>query len=1043
MPNPQGMPYVLGLDVGANSIGWALVGLTEGVPDRLVAAGARVFDAGVQGNIQAGQAESRGTKRRQARQQRRLADRRGRRMQKVLHVLQHAGLLPAGEARSILPELDAELITRYRRHPDAQHLSTDLTHVLPYWLRCRALDHPLEPFELGRALYHLAQRRGFLSNRRAPKKKDEDEGQVLGGISALQRQMDAAGARTLGELFANIDPRQERIRNRYTSRRMCRDEFEQIWTAQQGFHPTLLPEKLKARVREAIFYQRPLKDASLFIGGCKLEPGRKRAPWALLAAQRFRLLQMVNNTGVITKEGTERALAEAERDALLEDLEQTDKITFPQARRRLKLPRSSVFNWESGGEKRFIGNKTNAALSAIFGERWWGFSAQEREQVVEDVRSFEQPDALARRGVSAWGLTPEQAADLAAVRLEDGYCRHSRQALARLLPHMESGLSYMEAVRKEYPEHGKPERPHEMLPPLLDTDLDVRNPAVVRALTELRKIVNAIVRRYGKPHCIRIELARDLRRSAKQRERSWKQARRNERARSDAADRLLAEAGIDQPSRRDVEKVLLADECDWTCPYTGQSFGWADLFGKAPAFDVEHIIPLSRRLNDSFIYKTICEVRENRQVKGNRTPWEAYGHDAERWSQIVERVKKFKSTARKAKLALFELQQVEDIEELASRQLNDTRFSSRLAAQYVALLYGGLVDAQGTRRVQASRGGVTAFLRRLWGLNSILGDAWQKSRADHRHHAVDALVVALTDPGAVKSLSDAAARGWQMSRRSFAAVQPPWQGLLDEARATVLDVNVSHRASRRVRGALHEETFYAPQKEGENGPAYFHLRRKLADLSHKEVDAIVDPHVRELVKAKLDEIRLPPSKAFKDPQNHPCITARDGRSIPIHKARIRLNVSAVPVGHAEPLRWVKPGDNHHMEIVETTDRRGRPKWEGHLVTRLEGTGRLRAGEPVVRREHAPGKRFLFSLAGGELIELDDPKLGRGICVVRTVSAEKRGSVSVELCRASDARPKNTIKDTGGWVKHSPDALRKAGARKVRVTLLGDVVPAND
>ncbi len=926
---------------------------------------------------------------------------------------------------------------------DAQHLPADLTHLLPYWLRARSLDDPLEPFELGRAIYHLAQRRGFKSNRKAPPKKDEDEGEVRRAISALREQMQATGARTLGEFFARVDPHLSRIRHRYTSRSMYDAEFEQIWSAQQRFHPGLLPDELKARIRDAIFYQRPLKDASLFIGECRLEPGRRRAPWALLLAQRFRLLQMVNNTRVITRQGRERALSEAERHALVEDLELAGKLTFARARHLLKLPRGSRFNWESGGEDRFIGNTTNAALSAIFGERWWELTPQEREQAVEDVRSFEDADALARRGVSAWGLTPERAAALAAVTLEKDYCRHSRQALARLLPHMEAGVSYMEAIQKEYPEHGGPHHPHDLLPPLLETDLDVRNPAVLRALTELRKVVNAIVRRYGKPQSIRIELARDLRRSAKERERSWKQGRANERARRDAAERLLAEARIDRPSRRDVEKVLLADECDWTCPYTGRHFGWDDLFGKEPAFDVEHIIPLGRSLNDSFINKTICEVRENRQVKGNSTPCEAYGHDAERWSQIMQRVKKFKGTARKAKLSRFEAQHVEDVEELASRELNDTRYSSRLSAQYVGLLYGGLVDADGKRRVQASRGGVTAFLRRLWGLNSILGEAWEKSRDDHRHHAVDALVVALTDPGAVKALSDAAARGWQMGRRSFGAVQPPWEGFLDDARRTVLDVNVSHRASRRVRGPLHEETFYGPQEEGENGPAYFHVRKKLADLSKLEVEAIVDPQVRELVLDKLQEIGLPPNKAFKDPQNHPSITTREGRRIPIHKARIRANVTAVPVGQAERVRWVKPGTNHHMEIVETTDRRGRRKWEGHLVSLLEATRRVRAGEPVVRREHGPGKRFLFSLCGGDLVELDDPKLGHGICVVRTVSGERRGSVSVELCRAADARPKGTIRDTGRWVKHSPDGLREAAARKVRVTLLGDVVAAND
>ena len=116
--------------------------------------------------------------------------------------------------------------------------------VMPYILRATALDEPLEPLFLGRALYHLAQRRGFLTNRKgsAPgaKEKEEEAGKVKSGITDLQKNMETSGARTLGEYFCRLDPHEQRIRQRWTSRAMYEDEFERIWDTQAGFHPALL-----------------------------------------------------------------------------------------------------------------------------------------------------------------------------------------------------------------------------------------------------------------------------------------------------------------------------------------------------------------------------------------------------------------------------------------------------------------------------------------------------------------------------------------------------------------------------------------------------------------------------------------------------------------------------------------------------------------------------------------------------------------------------------------------------------------------------------
>jgi len=119
---------------------------------------------------------------------------------------------------------------------------------MPYILRASALDGPVEPYFIGRALYHLAQRRGFLSNRKQSAKQNDDEGAVKEGIADLRKAMHETGARTLGEYLSRLDPSAERIRCRWTARDMYEYEFNAIWEAQAAHHPDLLTPAFKEAV---------------------------------------------------------------------------------------------------------------------------------------------------------------------------------------------------------------------------------------------------------------------------------------------------------------------------------------------------------------------------------------------------------------------------------------------------------------------------------------------------------------------------------------------------------------------------------------------------------------------------------------------------------------------------------------------------------------------------------------------------------------------------------------------------------------------------
>lgn len=1050
-------PTILGLDLGASSIGWALLTTrADGrslQPDGLVAAGVRIFQAGMEGNMEAGREESRGKGRRVARLARRQTERRARRLRTVFNALRNVGLLPtysdldlsssAGRHQTIL-RLDLEFRDSGRLDGLARAIAVQgAADKLPYVLRAAALDHPLEPHELGRALYHLAQRRGFLSNRRSPR-RDDEEGVVLSGISQLRDDMARTGSRTLGEHLSRIDPHQQRIRARYIARAMLFDEFEAIWTSQERFHPMVLTPELKKRVYHRIFHQRPLKSQSDKIGRCELEPKRRRAPWALLDAQRFRLLQAVNNLRIRNEFGVEYELTLEQRQTLIDELDRKKEVTFVRMRRLLRIP-DVTFNLERGGDKRLRGNETNAILAKVFGDRWWQFDRDTRNRIVEDLLSIQKTETLERRGREVWGLDPEEARVFANTRLPDGHCRFSRRALAKLLPHLEEGLNIQLAIERAYPGHRLVGRAQEHLPPVKQVLPDLSNPAVIRTLTELRRVVNAIIDRYGRPAEIHIELARDLRRGKDERQRLQSENRKQEAVRRAAAEEIREFRGGAEPTRRDIERLLLAKECEFTCPYTGRKFGMAALFGPEPQVDVEHIIPFHMSLDNSFANKTLCFAEENRNVKRGRTPFEAYG-GTPRWDEILERVRNFKSRLAGEKAFRFQLhgEELEEwLSDFASRQLNDTRYASRLALRYLSLLYGGTadgVDPEGKRRIMVVTGQTTAHVRNWLQLGSILNDGGEKTRDDHRHHAVDAIAIALTSQRTVQILSIASRNQLFRNGRLYGDPEPPWPTFLDDVRETISRLVVSPRVERRVRGPLHAETFYSPRtEEGAKSREgrYVYYTKRLEDLSPSMVEKIVDPTVRRLVVEALDGEE--PKDVFKDESRLPRFVRRNGKTVPIRKVRIREKVPVTPIGEGDRQRFVQTSGNHHLEVFEVTDAKGRSRWEGRVVSMLEAYERVRKGLPVVNREYLPGSRFLFSLVGnpgGDVIELDEPDGTRGLYLVESIW------MTDNLARAR-IRPLNQARPRKVRIEPMINVLGRRRCRKVSIDPLGNVTYAND
>lgn len=1033
---------ILGLDLGAASVGWALIRYDhQESSGELIGAGSRIFPSGVDGDLARGREESRNVHRRQKRQERRQSWRRKRRIWLTFKILQDANLLPPGgttdsrERHQCLLELDRQL--RADLYPV---LDRREAHLLPYLLRRDALDKALPEYAVGRAILHLAMRRGFQSNRRVPIRDGEEAGVVKTGIENLKTAMEDCNCRTVGEYFSTLDPEQQRIRQRYLGRQQIQQELELIWKSQESHHSAMTGALWK-QVFRAILDQRPLKSQKGLVARCDLEDDQRRIARAHRLFQHFRVLQKVNDLKIINKaSGVITSPDLAQRQALLAVLA-TGDLSWAKAKSALGVKaKECKLNLEDTGDKKLIGDRNAQKLIPIFGaDRWTRFSEQEHDQLVEDLLTIEDPKGLKKRAMGFWALDDEAATQLSECALEEGRGSLSRRAIEKMLPRLESGVAYA-TVRKEfYPTLLDAGIPVDRLPAVKEAFGLLRNPAVERTLTELRKVVNAIVRDHGKPDLIRIELARDLRKPKSVRQKIQKNQRDQEKRRADAKDRLLTENLVHSPKRSDIEKVLLADECHWLCPYTGQSFGWNDLFGGHPSIDVEHIIPYSRSQDNSFSNKTLCLRQENAR-KSNQTPFEAYAGDPARYQEILERVARFQGHGRRRKQLLFQMEELPS--DFAARDLVDTAYASRLAMEYMGLLFGGQVDDSHRQRVQASGGRTTSLLRWQWGLDGVLGGKG-KNRADHRHHALDAIVIACTGPGAIQAISRAAEKAQLHGNPRLLETLPlPWSRFQLEVKETLKQIIVSHRPRRSIRGALHAETNYGVARPlpGSDVPKH-RIRKTVAALSRKDFPKIIDPMVRTAVVTAFEAIgTADPKKAFVIDAHLPRLPRRGEPDVLIRRVRLSHPGHPVAIGKGDHQRHVEPARNHHVSVVAILDPETDEalKWEGHLVTLLEASRRKEAKQSVFQNDWGPNRRFLFSLCVGDILEQD---LDGERVLVKVNSISKN---DVERSQIHDARTlKDKLKEKSGRIRGNIASLKKVGVLKKNVHVLGLVRDSHD
>lgn len=468
------MGKILGLNLGTNSIGWAVVDRKDDGSYSLLHKGVHIFPEGVV-NVK-GSEKPAVQDRTAARASRRHYFRRRLRKIELLKVLVREGMCPP---------LSDEVLQRWReskQYPlDADFLAWQRTSenedCTPYHDRYVCLTEKLDlsrtadRYILGRAFYHLAQRRGFLSNRKDSGREDDESGKVKAGISSLSKEMEAAGCHYLGEYFYKCYGK-KKIRTRDTARvEHYLAEFNAICD-RQG-----LDEALVLELKRAIFYQRPLKSQKGMVGRCPFEKKKARCPVSHPRFEEFRMLSFVNSVRVSHLGGPFVPLDEKQRALVIPKFFRKTDFRFEDIEKAVAGKGNYAFRDDKGEVAYKFNYREDYPLSAcpvtfslmsclgLRPEDWQGWDTalcerytlpetgayvKSREDIVDEVWhalcSFDDEDRLSAWLEKSLQLERREAAELSRIHMPQGYASLSLKALRKILPYLRQGKVYSDAV---------------------------------------------------------------------------------------------------------------------------------------------------------------------------------------------------------------------------------------------------------------------------------------------------------------------------------------------------------------------------------------------------------------------------------------------------------------------------------------------------------------------------------------------------------------------------------------------------------------------
>lgn len=1060
----------LGIDLGSNSLGWGLIDDAPETTQNLVAAGCYLYPLGV--NLEKGVKEIAPNAGRQtARGMRKRGDRVRFRKLKLRELLKEVGFITGNE-----PVLLArELFALRKRGLDERLMLYELAAVLQHvnarrgFKSNRLADAKTED---------KAKEAGVVKEGIAALKLaiGQSGARTLGEYFFMQFKESPEYNPDVPQkpIRARVRP----DHNLRTSREIYREEIDLLWAKQKEFYPEVLTDELYNKiVVRTIFYQRPLKSKKHLIAKCRFETTKRCAMKAHPAAQEFRYWQKLADLRLTSPHEPARKLSLDEKLTLARKLETVEKLPRSKALKELNLGKGYKFNDDEAGD--IPGNKTRArlrnALKDYYDElREQAYRTKSGAFVpVETVLWQALTYATDAEKLKKWAMKkldlPEEIAEAyAKVNIEDDYTSMSARALEKILLKMkEEDLDYTQACAAVGYHHshdediyGKDRKITQNIDEIKVSDKDLKkitSPVVRKAIAATMKIIRAVCRKFGKPDRIHIEMAREFKKTKEERENQ----RRNNNTINDRRKvyaeflnqtvfagkgdpihpkssviekfELWLELGLEKEFENEEEKKSFEEFLDKTkrihitkhklwlqqnrrSVYSGKLISLTELFSPNSQYQIEHIIPYSKGMDDSFTNKTLCEEWIN-IAKGDRTPYEYFqtksnsSNDNYGWEQFKEAASRFPKGKRERLLT-------ENLEDgFWNSQLRNTGWATRLLVRELKKHF---------RTVNVTNGRATSYLREKWGLDKLLAN-WKtiqnssvteketipnegsnpdakilselgekakidekskktfenykkvlKERGDHRHHTLDAIVIACTPKSLFQKMATEHAK--EVETRKEISIPLPWGNSYQEFFNDVKDAlaktlivyenrkklfvpkknkyihskspNKKEQQTKSVRGALHEETNYGKIDNWHTKEAAFVVRQPLAWFDNKKkIERIIDPAIRNIVLERF-ESKNGGKDAFSEPLYAP---SKKGYKIPIYRVRVADRADAeeenTSMVELRPKLFVKPGNNYLIAVYEKRGWNMKKKKEEtkracETVSFLEAVKRKQRGELI-------------------------------------------------------------------------------------------------
>ena len=1034
---PKGSRKILGLDLGVGSIGWALIEEQDGQLGQILGMGSRIvpIDSTDVDKFSKGQAITINADRTSRRTARKGLNRYQQRRAALTKRLREKGMLPDFEAERQIAlwelrshaatpgcQLSLQQIGRVLYHLNQKrgykHSKADeggekkqTEYVEKVNSRYAALKE--EGLTVGQHMY-----------------------QQLVASAVMRPSGPYYTFRVKGEVYPRAAYLEEFDRIMEVQKVFYPDVLTDEWIAEVRNRVIFYQRPLKSCKHLVSLCEFESKAFTIKATGKVITIGPKCAPRTSPLAQLCAAWEAVNNIELTNQEMECYLITAAQRQAMVEHLCTHDKLTTKDVQKILGLPAKSEWKGTKQLEKGIKGNSTLLQLRKAL-EGLGKDQTNELLSFDIPVKSIDMVDTATGELTQRAQIDPSaedstlyrlwhsiySIHDEAELRhtlqknfdihddtvlealckidfVKPGYSNKSHKFIRKILPYLMQGMKYSEACEAVEVNHSNSqtaaERDSRMLLsqiPLIKKG-ELRQPLIEKILNQMINVVNALRAEYGEIDEVHVELARKLKLSQSERENTDKHNRENERKNQEIAKQITEDYGL-TPTRARILKYKLWEESEHRCFYCGKPISAADFLNGSEG-EIEHIIPQSVLFDDSFSNKVLA-CRACNQAKGNQTAREFMEkQSAGEYEDYLQRVEKMYNGGKKdSKISATKYEHLlwrkADIpSDFIERQLRQSQYISRKAMEILQ---------QSIRLVSATSGSITDFLRHTWGYDEILHTLnfprykeaemtaivrtksgreeerikdWSK-RIDHRHHAVDALTIALTKPYYIQKLNSLNAshdemiavvrqkdyhwdaeysllEKWLLAQPHFSTreVLEKVDGILVSFRAgkkvTTPGKRYVYKNGKRVlaqkgllvpRGALTEETIY-----GKLGDRYV-VKYPLTHPSFK-VENIVDPTIKRLVEERLASFNGNAKNAFAAP-----LYSEEGMEIKSVRCYTGLkDSSVVAVSRDEkglPIGYAKLGNNHHIAIYRDK--------EGNLqelsVTFWQAVERKRYGLPVV------------------------------------------------------------------------------------------------